>query len=150
MRSWEEASCGSAPLRRRHRGPRPSARPILSELERWRLAGGRLELGSLTLAKGSRRAEAKGSFGLDDLHRVQGQVDLSVARVGGLLGRLTGTGGIGGLLLGALLGSQPADRQPERNDRAAALKPLPQIRLEGGRLHFGPLAIPGFRLTPLY
>ena len=126
------------------------ARPLLSELERWRLAGGRLELGSLSLARGSRRAEAKGTFGLDDLHRVQGQVDLSAARLGGLLGRLTGTGGIGGLLLGALLGAPPAEPAPERNDRAAPLKPLPPIRLDGGRLYFGPLAIPGVRLTPLY
>lgn len=123
------------------------ARPLWSELERWRLAGGRVELSSLTMAKGPRRAEAKGRIGIDELHRPSGQLAISATGLGGLLGRLTTGSGLGGALLGAILGV------PEPNPRAGgdgALKPLPPLRLEGGRLFVGPLPIPGVRIPALY
>jgi hypothetical protein len=40
-----------------------------------------------------------------------------------------------------------------RGDGQAAksgLKPLPPVRLDGGRVYIGPLALPGIRLEPLY
>lgn len=127
------------------------ARPLWGELERWRLAGGRIGITGVSITKGPRRAEAKGLIGIDELHRAQGQLDVSAANIGGLLGRIIGNGA-GLNLLGALLGAPPpagADQQP-KTDAAGALKPLPQIRLSGGRVFFGPLQIPGIRLTPLY
>ena len=126
-------------------------RPLATELERWRLAGGRVELTALSIAKGPRRLEATGGFGLDERHRVQGQLDARAAQIGGLLGQLAAAGnGVGGLL-GALLG---ATAQPPPGPKAggppAALTSLPPLRLDGGRLVVGSIQIPGFRLPPLY
>lgn len=57
-------------------------------------------------------------------------------------------------LLGSLLGQPPIGRPPvspaPNPGRAPALAPLPTLRLENGRLHFGPFQIPGVRLAPLY
>lgn len=127
------------------------ARPLPSELERWRLAGGKVEVNAITLAKGPRRAEAKGAIGIDDLHRPQGRVDLSAVNLGGMIGRLLGNGA-GLNLLSALLGAPPsAAPDPQRAPGGdAPLRPLPPLVLDNGRVYFGPLAIPGFRLTPLY
>jgi hypothetical protein len=61
---------------------------------------------------------------------------------------------LGGRLLGALLGASPQStiqQQPTPgNPNAPALRPLPPLRLEGGRLFLGPLPIPGVRVPPLY
>ncbi len=127
------------------------ARPLWSELERWRIAGGRVNLASLTMAKGARRAEAKGAVGIDELHRPEGRLDISAAGLGGLLGRFATGSGIGGALIGAILGTPgPESRPAPRAGADAALKPLPPLRLEGGRLYVGPLPIPGVRLPVLY
>lgn len=124
------------------------ARPLWSELERWRVAGGRIDLTSLTMVKGPRRAEVKGVLGLDDRHRPQGRIDIAAANLGGLAGRLAGNAGLAGLL-GTLFGApEPAPAAPAKG--GAPLKPLPQLRLENGRVQIGPLPIPGLRLPSLY
>lgn len=125
------------------------ARPLWGELERWRVAGGRVELRSLTMAKGARRADATGTFGIDGEHRPQGQLQIAALGLGGLLGRLAGGSGIGGALLGALLGTPEPEAAPARGT-PPGLKRLPPLRLDGGRLFVGPLPIPGIRLPPLY
>lgn len=130
------------------------ARPILAEFERWRAAGGKLDLTRVSLTKGPRRLEAKGSLALDELHRPAGQVEVAAIGLEGLLGRLAGERSVlGGRLLGALLGASPPStiQQPApSNPNAPALRPLPPLRLEGGRLFLGPLPIPGVRVPPLY
>ncbi|MBV9076782.1 MAG: DUF2125 domain-containing protein [Methylobacteriaceae bacterium] len=129
------------------------ARAVPAELERWRLAGGRLDLTRLSLVKGPRRVEVKGQLGLDDQHRIDGQVDVATAGLEGLVGRIAGDRSVlGGRLLGSLLGSPPPaiDQKPAGVPGAPAPRPLPTIRLQDGRAFFGPLPIPNFRLTPLY
>ena len=130
---------------------------VARELERWRQAGGSLEIAGLSLAKGERRVQAKGSLGLDPGHRVEGQLDLRAAGVEGLVASIVGQrfgadrGALIGNLVGGLLGLR---RKPEGapNDAPgeAALKPLPPLRLADGRMMFGPIAIPNVRLQPLY
>lgn len=126
------------------------ARPLWGELERWRVASGRVQLKKLTMSKGPRRAEATGSLGIDAEHRPQGQVQIAAIGLGGLLGRLAGGSGIGGALLGALLGTPEPDAAPAAAGSAPGLKRLPPLRLDGGRLYIGPLPIPGIRIPPLY
>jgi hypothetical protein len=130
------------------------ARSAAEELERWRQAGGRLEVPRLTLAKGPRRLEGKGQFGLDEAHRPQGRADLAAAGLGGLLGPFTGNrGGATAALLGALTGrrADPAPTPPAAEQgTGSGLKPLPPLRIEGGRVQIGALPIPGLRVAPLY
>jgi hypothetical protein len=126
------------------------ARPVAAELERWRTAGGQVEISRIGLVKGPRRVEGSGTLGLDELHRPQGQLDVATARIEGFLGQFVG-GKAGGAaaLLGALLGAPSAQAQ-QPDGRKAGLTPLPPLRLEGGKLRLGPLVIPGVRLDPLY
>ncbi|MDB5591627.1 DUF2125 domain-containing protein [Enterovirga sp.] len=124
------------------------ARPLWNELERWRVVGGRVELRSFGMVKGPRRAEATGTFGIDAEHRVEGRLQIAALGLGGLLGRLADGSGIGGALIGALLGTPEPAVAPK--GAAPGLRPLPPLRLDGGRVFVGPLAIPGIRLPPLY
>lgn len=130
------------------------ARPIWSELERWRISGGRLGLTRFGMTKGARRIEAAGTFTIDELHRPQGEVSVSALGLEGLLGRYAGDKSMlaSGGLLGALLGGRSAVRQEPApvDPKAPALKPLPPFRLDGGRLVLGPFTVPGIRIPPLY
>ncbi|WP_210493443.1 DUF2125 domain-containing protein [Microvirga antarctica] len=121
-------------------------RPVAQELERWRSAGGLLDVVMLSIAKGPRRAEAKGAFALDERHLPTGQFTVSAAGLDGLIGNLTG-GRIGGSLLGALFGQSPRGGAQAAQP---ALVPLPPLRLENGKLAMGPFVVPGIRLQPLY
>jgi hypothetical protein len=122
------------------------ARPMDRELERWRQAGGTLEVVMLSIAKGMRRAEAKGEITLDEFHRPVGQLNASAAGLDGLLGNVVG-GRLGGALLGALFGQAPNGGTPVSQPTLVALPPL---RLENGKLAMGPFVIPGIRFAPLY
>ena len=130
------------------------ARPWPAELERWRAAGGRLEVTTLALAKGRRRIEGAGQFGLDDAHRPQGRAELAASGLEGLIGTLLGArGGATAALLGALIGQPIApDPAPQANalGSKSGLKPLPPVRLDEGRVFIGTLPLPGVRLAPLY
>ena len=139
---------------------RPLPRPSRQDVERWREAGGRIGLTSLAMAKGARRLEAKGELGLDELRRPVGRLDVAAAGLSDLVaalvgGRLPGAaggalGGTAGSVLGGLLGGPR--RQPAAGAQAGgtALSPLPTVRFENGRIHVGPLTVPGVRLMPLY
>lgn len=121
------------------------ARPLWSELERWRMAGGAVSLRSLKAAKGAQRIEASGKLSIDAQHRPEGQLDLSAAGLGGILGQLTsGTGGLLGALLGG--GREPAPRTAAD----APLRRLPPLQIRNGRLLIGPLPVPGVRIPSLY
>ena len=111
-------------------------------MERWREAGGRVEIGRTALLKGQRRVEATGELGLDGAHRVQGVLRASANRLDGLVGAL------GGGVLGALGRGQGAQNPAQAGQ--PALNPLPPLRFDNGRLYLGPLPVPGVRLSPLY
>jgi hypothetical protein len=121
-------------------------RPVAQELERWRAAGGKLDVLMLSLAKGPRRVEAKGDVRLDELHRPAGQLNIAAAGLDGLLGNVMGRRNGG--LLGALLG-QGGTPSAQPNAKAA-LSPLPPVRLDNGRLALGPFVIPNIELRPVY
>ena len=131
-----------------------AARPIIDELERWRQAGGRIEVARLAVAKGVRRIEGTGQFGLDGDRRPQGRAELAAAGVEGLLGTALGGAGAAAALLGALTGrpaiAPNAPRPGEAASGSPPLRPLPPLRIEGGRVQLGPLPIPGLRVPPLY
>jgi hypothetical protein len=50
---------------------------VAGDLERWRQAGGKLEVRRLALVKGARRLDAEGEAFLDDLHRPAGRFEVS-------------------------------------------------------------------------
>ena len=139
---------------------------LARELDRWRGAGGRLDVAGLSVAKGDRRIQAKGGVGLDDAHRLAGQFDVRAAGLESLIGQIMGQrfgasrGALIGNLVGQLLGgmqrrerTDPAGAAvagPAPGDGGAPLQPLPPLRLADGRVLLGPLAIPNVALTPLY
>jgi len=134
---------------------------LARELDTWRRAGGRLEVTRLSIAKGERRLQAKGEVGLDEAHRPDGQFDLRAAGLEALVGQIMGQrfgkdkGALIGNLVGQFLGGLqrreegPASQTPPA-EGDASLKPLPALRLAGGRLMLGPLPIPNVALPPLY
>lgn len=122
-------------------------RPLAEELERWRKAGGTLDILMLSGAKGPRRIEAKGQLQLDEQHRPAGQLRLSAAGLDGLIGNITGNR-TGGALLGALLGQNP--RAQGGNNGKPQLAQLPPLILNNGFLAMGPFVIPNVKLQPLY
>ncbi|SCY26662.1 DUF2125 domain-containing protein [Microvirga guangxiensis] len=122
-------------------------RPIAQELERWRSAGGTLDVLTLAAAKGPRRIEAKGKLNLDEEHRPAGQLTVAAAGLDGLIGNITGNRA-GGALLGALLGQNP--RAQGGSNGKPQLAQLPQLTLNNGYLAMGPFVIPNVRLQPLY
>lgn len=131
-----------------------AARSLPEEAERWRAAGGVLDITRLRLAKGARRIEGRGRLGLDEAHRPQGQLDLATARLEGLIGSFTnGRAAAAGALIGILTGRPPVRaEQPEGTDQRGSdtLRPLPPLSLAKGRVQIGPIAVPGLRLPALY
>lgn len=132
-----------------------TGRPLVEEMEQWRQSGGRIDLERLFVAKGARRAEAKGELALDELHRPTGRLNVAASGLDELVAAVTGDrNGSGSALLGALLGQTPARENDTGRQGAgsgqAALAPLPPLRLAEGRVYLGPFALPGVRLQPLY
>lgn len=114
--------------------------------EAWRKSEGRVEFGKLKITAGETRLEGTGELSLDDLHRVAGRLGFSGTGIEGPLQALLGpTGG----LLGGVLGALGAKPEPSRAG-SPALRPLPTVRLEEGRVYVGPLPLPSVRLAPLY
>ena len=124
------------------------------ELDRWRGAGGGVEVLLLSLAKGDRRLEAKGNLRLDAERRPEGQLTLAGRGLDGLIANLTGqrAGGLIGALLGQVTGRAPANAGTPGSAQTTApdLAPLPPLRMENGRILLGPFAIPNVRIPPLY
>ncbi|AWB21388.1 DUF2125 domain-containing protein [Methylobacterium currus] len=142
-------------------------RTLAQELERWREAGGAVEIASLAAEKGSRRLRAQGVLALDDEHRPTGQLDVRTAGLEQVIAPLISEqigarlGGDGAALIGNIVGQflggrrkEPAPGQgapdPQGRPGEPPLKVLPTVRLTGGRVVVGPFAVPNVRLQPLY
>lgn len=135
---------------------------VVSELEKWRAAGGRLDITQLSLVKGAQRIRAKGPIALDEAHRPAGQLDLRAAGLDGLIGQVMGQrlGAEKGALIGNLVGQLIAGLPRKKADAAgdapaetaaeAGLKPLPSLKIAAGRLMLGPIPIPNVEVPPLY
>ena len=128
---------------------------VARELERWRQAGGALDITALSLSKGAQRVQAKGTLTLDQAHRPAGQVDLRAAGIDALIGSVVGQrfgsekGALVGQLVGGLLG---LGRRPEAEASAdtTPLKALPPLRLVDGKLVFSGFPIPNVHVPALY
>ena len=128
------------------------------ELEKWRQAGGLLEITALSLAKGDQRIQAKGAIALDDAHRPTGQIDLRAAGVDALIGNVVGQrfgsekGALVGQLVGGLLGLGRGAARAEQGPPGSGppLKPLPPLKLTGGQVLFSGFPIPNVRVPALY
>ncbi|KMO19976.1 hypothetical protein QR79_18920 [Methylobacterium indicum] len=139
-------------------------RTLAQELERWREAGGTVEVTSLAAEKGGRRLRAQGVVALDELHRPSGQFDVRTAGLEQVIAPLISEqlgarlGGDGAALVGNIVGQFLGGRRREPAPGQAAtdrpgeppLKVLPTVRLAGGRVVVGPFAVPNVRLPPLY
>jgi hypothetical protein len=129
--------------------------PVPRELERWRQAGGTLDITGLSLAKGQQRIQAKGSLALDAAHRPAGQLDLRAAGIDTLVGSIVGQrfgserGALVGQLVGGLLGLSRRP-QPDSPPDAAPMKDLPPLRLIDGKVVFSGFPIPNVYLPALY
>jgi hypothetical protein len=113
-----------------------------AQLARWQAAGGQLRLTRLGVGAPDRRVDGRGEIGLDDAHRLQGRIDLTLTGLDRLAPLLAGGRGGVGPLLGGLLG-----RPKEPGDAPA--KPVAlTLTLADGKARLGPLTI-GI-LQPLY
>lgn len=124
-------------------------------LERWRKAGGSLDLNALSFGKGRQRVQAKGSLAIDEGHRPTGQIDLRAAGVDTLVGSIVGQrfgsdkGALVGQLVGGLLGLGRR-AEPEAPPGTAPLKALPPLKFVDGRLLFSGFPISNVYLPILY
>lgn len=113
-------------------------------MERWRLAGGRIDVDSFAMERAGARMTATGALRLDDRHRPKGKLDAEFFGLGPILRRYGIDGDLAavGSLVGALFGG--GSRKPPTPGALA----LP-ITLADGRVAIGPVGT-GIELTPLY
>ena len=139
--------------------------PFAAELERWRAAGGMVDVTLASVAKGPRRVKARGSLALDDAHRLAGRLDVEAAGLEAIVGPILAQrfGGERGALVGGLIGGllgavRPRENREARLEQAPQggqpgegprLTPLPPLTLENGRVRLGPFPLP-VMLLPLY
>jgi hypothetical protein len=131
-----------------------AGRGLPTELERWRVAGGRMQVTKAMVSHGPRRLDASGTVGLDDARRPQGRLDVTVSGLDDLLARFGLSGrssAIGGLIAGVLGGRPGGAQAAEAPAQGAPPGPkgvvLP-LRMDGGRVFLGP--IPVATLLPLF
>ncbi|MBE7245694.1 MAG: DUF2125 domain-containing protein [Actinomycetospora chiangmaiensis] len=129
--------------------------PVPRELERWRQAGGTLDIAGFSLAKGQQRVQAKGTLALDAAHRPAGRLDLRAAGIDALIGSIVGQrfgserGALVGQLVGGLLGLSRRP-PPDAPADATPLKDMPPLRLIDGKVVFSGFPIPNVYLPALY
>ncbi len=104
-------------------------------LEHWRAQNGQIFFENARLAKGPFSIEGKGALGLDQTHRIEGELMVGARGVGPIVSRFIS--GNAAQLAGALL---------VRKDGSAVELPL---RMRDGRVSFGPIRT-GPILAPLY
>lgn len=113
-------------------------------MERWRLAGGTLDVDRFAMSRAGARMTATGALRLDDRHRPRGKLDAEFFGLGPILKRYGINADLAavGSLVGALFGG--SQRKPPTPGALA----LP-ITLGDGRVAVGPVTT-GIELTPLY
>ena len=115
-------------------------------LERWRAAGGRVNLTTFALTRGDTKFAAKGTFALNAARRVDGQFD---TRSSGFEPVLQHYGIDPGLIsFGALLGNllSGGSGQPQQQQETALHLP---VRIEDGAIAVGPIRT-SIRIPPAY
>ncbi len=113
-------------------------------MERWRLAGGHVDLASSHLTRGGSQVSATGSLRLDDAHRPQGRLDARFVGMEPILAHYGISGNLAGV--GSLLGSLFGGHAHEPTEPGTLALP---INLTNGRVAVGPIRTP-IPLPPLY
>lgn len=118
----------------------------IDRLERWRTAGGRLDITDLSVTKGNASADVKGTASLDPLHRPEGRLQARIAGLGPVLAQFGVPASVVAIdnLIGGLLGGGKAKDKGAHKDEVT----LPVIA-ENGRLRIGPVVLQG-AVQPLY
>lgn len=122
------------------------SRPTVAQLEAWRTAGGRLDVGRFALTKDTFHGEASGALTLDDDHRVSGRLDTSLQGFEPLAKRFGIP--VAGIRIGSLIGSLFGGPGAATPAAAPDAIHLPLV-LADGHLAVGPVQMP-VRLGPLY
>ena len=119
------------------------ARSPEEAMERWRLAGGHVDLDASRVTRGPSQITATGVLRLDEAHRPQGRLDAQFVGLEPILSRYGISGNLAGVssLLGSLFGGHAQPRTPG----ALALP----INLTNGRVAVGPIRTP-IAVPPLY
>jgi hypothetical protein len=124
------------------------SRPLPTSLDMWRLSGGRVNIASLQMRKGDKNVITRGDLTLDAQRRLEGRLDLSAAGIESVIQRLTDNNPQTNALIASGLSflnrTTPNDSS---GTSAAALKSMPPVRFEKGRIFMGPLPIG--KLTPI-
>jgi hypothetical protein len=113
-------------------------------LDRWRLAGGRVNLAAFAITRGDTKFAAKGTFALNLAHRVDGRFD---TRSSGFEPVLQHYGIDPGLIsFGALLGNLLSGGSGQPQQETALHLP---VRIEDGAVAVGPIRT-SIRIPPAY
>jgi hypothetical protein len=114
----------------------------------WREVGGRLDIQLIAVETEDAALEIAGELGLDDLYRPEGRIEASGRGLGPIAQDILGGRGgfVGDAIVAALGGPAP---QAEGDADPDALRPLPPVRLEGGRVFVGPFPVPQVTLEPV-
>lgn len=114
----------------------------------WHEAGGRLDVQLVSVETADAALEITGEIGLDDLYRPEGRIAASGRGLGPIAEEiLGGRGGFVGDAIVAALGGPAPEAGGEADPNA--LRPLPPVRLEGGRVFVGPFPVPQVTLEPV-
>ncbi|WP_349369563.1 DUF2125 domain-containing protein [Salinarimonas sp.] len=113
----------------------------------WREAGGRLDIQLVAVETADAALELTGELGLDDLYRPEGRIAASGRGLGPIAEEVLG--GRGGFVADAIVAALGGPAQAQGGDDAGALRPLPPVRLEGGRVYVGPFPVPQVTLEPV-
>jgi len=116
-------------------------------IERWRAAGGRIDLKTARLNSGRSEFEASGGLDLDDEHRVRGNLDATITGLGAVLSRLGVDPGI--IAASSFVTNFLGKRAPASVENAGAVRLPAPITIANGWLSVGPIRT-SIRLPPLY
>ncbi|MGJ3262438.1 MAG: DUF2125 domain-containing protein [Salinarimonas sp.] len=116
----------------------------------WRDAGGRLEIGVLAVETTRAALQISGELSLDAMDRPEGRIEASGRGLGPIVqARLGGRGAFLAAAIGAALGVDPPPPTAD-GEEAPALRPLPPVRLDQGRVFVGPIPVPRVSVPPLF
>ncbi|WP_372423960.1 DUF2125 domain-containing protein [Salinarimonas chemoclinalis] len=116
----------------------------------WREAGGRVEIGVVSLETAAAALRITGEFALDALDRPEGRIEASGRGLGPIAQAALGGRGdfMTDAIVAALGGGSPAPVAP--GEEAPPLVPLPPLRITEGRVFVGPIPVPRMAVPPLF
>lgn len=117
-------------------------------VEAWRAAGGRIDVELFSVMTPTAALSVAGELGLDASNRPEGRIEASGRGLGPLVS--AALGGRGGFMADAIVAALGGAAEPAQgSSEPAALRPLPPVRLQDGRVFVGPLPAP-ITLQPVF